>query len=146
MNKVQVMSLNPKYRKFESRVKRLIREVLKVLKKDEFLIEVFLIDNKRMRSLNREFLGKDGVTNVLSFEEVAPLDFIEKRARGGRSLKRLGEMYFAPDFILKESQNFSKMVIHGLLHLFGYKHEIKGDMIEMQKQENRTWARTLSRV
>jgi len=137
MNKIIVTSSDPRYKKFEKGIKKILKKALGVLRKENFLLEVFLISDIKIKSLNREFRGKDKPTNVLSFEEVGEPDFVEPRVGGDKNFKRLGEIYLAPDYISRESQDFFKLAIHGLLHLFGYKHETKSDTINMQKLEDK---------
>ena len=137
MNRVRVTSSSLRYKKLEKEVGQVFKETFSVLKKENFRLEVFLISNDKIRNLNREFRGKDEPTNVLSFEEVGEPDFIEVRMGPDKNFKRIGEIYLAPDYISKKGQDFSKLAIHGLLHLFGYKHETKSDTIIMQKLEDR---------
>jgi len=143
MNRVRLVSSNPRYLKLEKEAKRVLEEALLILRKKNFLLEVFLINDRQIRGLNREFRGKDVATNVLSFEGVEAPEFIEVKKGRDKKFKSLGEIYLAPDYILKKKQDFLKLAIHGLLHLFGYKHETKSDTISMQKLEERIWAKTL---
>ena len=137
INRVRVTSSSLKYRKLEKEIGQTLKKAFDVLRRKNFLLEVFLISDSKIRSLNREFRGKDKPTNVLSFKEVGEPDFVEARTGPDKNFKRIGEVYLAPDYISKEGQDFPKLAIHGLLHLFGYKHETKSDTIIMQKLEDR---------
>lgn len=96
--------------------------------------EVFLISNAEMRILNRTFRHKDKATNVLAF----PADgFARPDLPGGF----LGEVYVAPDYINAHRQDLTKLIIHGLLHLFGYDHKKKNDRIRMELLEEKIFRR-----
>jgi probable rRNA maturation factor len=85
------------------------------------------------RHLNRAFRGKDYATNVLSFQygkdkgDVVlchPVVAREARAQG----KKLAAHY-------------AHLVLHGLLHLRGYRHEKKREAERMARAEIRLLAR-----
>lgn len=100
-----------------------IKKLQKILKqKGE--IEIYLVGNNRMKELNKQFLEKDRSTNVLSFAK--PEDFPGSK---------LGEVYLDPVYIKEKKEDFSLMLIHGILHILGYDHKKKSDRIKMEKKE-----------
>jgi probable rRNA maturation factor len=81
------------------------------------------------RRLNRAFRGKDRATNVLSFDTgdivlCHPVIRREARTQG----KRLADHY-------------AHLVVHGCLHLRGYRHEKKQDAARMEAREIRILGR-----
>lgn len=80
-------------------------------------LSVAIVSDRRMRALNRQFRGKDVVTDVLSF----PSD-----DRGF-----LGDIVIAAGVSTKQAKAAGHSVhtevrvlaLHGLLHLLGYDHE-----------------------
>src|SRR5688572_1479758 len=78
---------------------------------------VAIVSDKRMRALNRQFRGKDKVTDVLSF----PAD-----ARGF-----MGDIVIAAGVAKRQAgaaghtaqTEVRVLALHGLLHLLGYDHE-----------------------
>jgi probable rRNA maturation factor len=96
-----------------------------------------LSNDRQVRRLNRDYRGKDKPTNVLSF---AALD-------GGRPPKReiwsLGDVILALGVCRKEaraqrkdlSQHVMHLVIHGVLHLLGYDHEVDDEAERMEGLE-----------
>jgi probable rRNA maturation factor len=78
-----------------------------------------------MRSLNRRYLRRDYATDVLSFSygsvEVDGIPF-------------LGDIVIAPEiaadqavrFRISPERELKKLLVHGILHLFGYDHEADG--------------------
>jgi probable rRNA maturation factor len=92
-------------------------------------IELLIVNNKNIRSLNREYRDKDIETDVLSF----PLEDIDFMPLGSIVIsidkaKEMSELY--KHCIDNE---IALLFTHGLLHLLGYDHEI--DNGEMRKKE-----------
>ena len=85
-----------------------------------------------MKKINKAFRGKNKATDVLSFASVTP--------------DSLGELVFCLDVLKNQAaeQNhtlgheFLYMLIHGLLHLLKYDHEIsKTEHIKMFKRQDK---------
>jgi len=87
-------------------------------------LELSLVGETRIRSLNRKFRGKDRSTDVLSF----PLD--ARRPRAPRPWQ-LGEIVIALPVARRQArragrtltQQTLRLAVHGLVHLQGYDHE-----------------------
>lgn len=93
---------------------------------------LYLVDNNEIQRLNKEFLGKNKPTNVISF----PSD----------ENKVLGEIFISVPYCESEQEEtnlelnelISFYFIHGLLHLLGYEHIYGGeDEVIMQKEQLR---------
>lgn len=128
MNKISVISLDKKFKKFEAEIQGVALKMLEILNKDGVSAEIYLIDSRKMRFLNKKFRGKNKTTTVLSFEE--PNNFIYPKSE----FKRIGEIYLNMSNV-KCQMSDVKLLIHGLLHLFGYDHQKKNDRIKMEKKE-----------
>jgi probable rRNA maturation factor len=77
----------------------------------------------RIASLNEEFRGKEGPTDVLSF----PVDG-EGPAAGPREL---GDIVICP----AHTEDLREAVLHGALHLTGMDHETdEGEMLALQAE------------
>lgn len=135
MNKVSVFTPERRFKKFEKKIKKTALRILELLKEKNVSVEICLIDNRRMKYLNKKFRGQDKTTTVLSFEE--PRNFIYPPERGKtQKIKRIGEVYLNLDNSELITQN-SKLyyLAHGLLHLLGYNHKKKDDRMKMEKME-----------
>lgn len=128
MNKIEVVSLSKQSKRFEKLIQKLAGKVLKVLNKNNVLVEIYLINSQKMRFLNKKFRGKDKTTTVLSFEE--PRNFILPASR----FRKIGEIYLNGETSGKEQE--TRLLTHSLLHLFGYNHQKKSDRIRMERLEN----------
>ena len=74
-------------------------------------LAIELVDEQRIRQLNRDHRGRDAPTDVLSF----PID--EANAVPGP--RELGDVVICPE----HSEDLIEAVVHGVLHLCGYDHE-----------------------
>ena len=130
MNKVEIVNLAGKEdKKIEKELERVVLKTIAFLGKKNISVEVLLTDGRLMKFLNKKFRGKNKAADVLSFEE--PKDFIFPKSKN----KNIGEIYInnAKSYNLK-TKKF--LLVHGLLHLFGYDHQKKNDIIKMEKIEN----------
>ena len=94
---------------------------------DDGHVAIEFVDSDRIRDLNREWRGKDGPTDVLSF----PIDEGDE-AFGEREL---GDVVISP----ADTEDLREAVVHGVLHLTGMDHETdEGEMLALQR-EILTW-------
>ena len=94
-------------------------------------IELILTDNKTIQELNKEYRQKDTPTDVLSF----PLEAIAAHEPAGSIVISLEYAKKVADELGHTlDEEASLLLIHGLLHLQGYDHEI--DNGEMREQES----------
>jgi probable rRNA maturation factor len=88
-------------------------------------LSIAIVSDRRMRALNRQFRGKDAVTDVLSF---ASDPSTSRRAGEPRFL---GDIVIASGVAIKQASAAGHTVqtevrvlaLHGVLHLIGYDHE-----------------------
>ena len=106
-----------------------------------FTCNVLLTSDARLRQLNRDFRGIDKATNVLSFPQFSPAE-LPKLGKYGEMVE-LGDIALAYQYIVAEARRDHKLlinhvthlVIHGLLHNFGYDHMMKAPAEDMEKLE-----------
>jgi probable rRNA maturation factor len=90
-------------------------------------VAVEFVDAERIAELNREWRGREGPTDVLSF----PVDE-EGPVLGTREL---GDVVICPAY----TEDLLEAVVHGVLHLTGMDHETdEGEMLALQA-EIRSW-------
>jgi len=90
-----------------------------------------------MRRINRDYLGKDRPTNVISFS-------LQEGDCGGVNPHALGDVIISADTALREAETgdiefFERLcflLLHGILHLRGYDHERSGEF-EAKRMENK---------
>lgn len=143
--------------------KNLFDKILRIIEKKERIkkelsLELVLLGEKGMRSINKKYAGKNKITSVLSF----PLSEMQKSSKKGlqfltpkhfkesnffldESKKNylLGEILLCPSRIRKQAKRKKKdfkeelayNFVHGFLHLLGYNHKKTEDTKEMRKRE-----------
>lgn len=113
-----------KSKRLEAFFKEVLRHFLRVrLRNKKRLLEkkeitLVFLNKLEMKRINHKFRGKNKPTDVLSFQTDDP--------------QSIGELLFCIDVLkiqAKEQghpleQEFLYMLIHGLLHLLGYDHEL----------------------
>jgi rRNA maturation RNase YbeY len=100
------------------------RQVLGALDVRRAELSLSLVDDDEMRALNRRFRGKDRPTDVLSF----PLHDAPVPADAAS----LGDVVISIDTAARAAAErrrplaacLDELVVHGVLHLLGYDHEI----------------------
>jgi probable rRNA maturation factor len=86
-------------------------------------MSIELVDEARIRELNREHRGLDEPTDVLSF----PIDGADDVA----GPRELGDVVICPE----HTADLTEATVHGVLHLCGYAHETDdGEMLTLQEQ------------
>ncbi len=107
-------------------------------------VSLVLIDEIQMAELNEAHMGKSGPTDVLSFPiESSSPGVPPKRAPGGPPIE-LGDVFIAPSVVRVNAERhgvpfgeeLSLMVVHGLLHLLGWDHEIEDEATRMEARES----------
>ncbi|PEQ12918.1 rRNA maturation RNase YbeY [Novosphingobium sp. PC22D] len=108
---------------------------------------VMFADDAEVRVLNREWRGKDKPTNVLSFPMLEPSDLVDLAPAGPPEM--LGDIALALETCAREAadkgiavaDHAAHLVLHGLLHLAGYDHEISdSDAEAMEALETKALA------
>ncbi len=109
-------------------------------------LSVSLVDDNEIRKINKQFRTINEPTDVLSFPQYEPEEideFISSPAPFGKLI--LGDVVISLEWIERESKgdyevvrrSFAWMMVHGILHLFGYDHEASDDDGRMREEESR---------
>ena len=97
-------------------------------------LTIRVVDEAEITALNRQYRGKDGATNVLSF----PYEAIP-----GVATDLLGDIVICAPVVVGESvaqdkpleAHWAHMVIHGVLHLLDYDHHQDAEAHKMEARE-----------
>lgn len=102
-------------------------------------LSIIIVDNKKIREINRDYRKIDRETDVISF---ALEDY--KEDLSFLPIRELGDIYISYDRALEQSLEYghsflrelSFLAVHGLLHLLGYDHMTKEEeKVMFDKQE-----------
>jgi len=99
---------------------------------------VRVVDAEEGRTLNRDYRGKDGPTNVLSFPSDLP-GFL----RAQLEVLPLGDLVICAPVVAAEAAaegrplraHWAHLTVHGVLHLLGFDHGDEADAGVMEARE-----------
>jgi probable rRNA maturation factor len=121
----------------------LAEKVLHKLGQPEAEISLSFISDRRIRSLNRIYRGKDQPTDVLAFS-LANSKQVKATKNGERSPPLfLGDVVISVPTARRQARErrhglrreITWLMIHGILHLLDYDHEKTDDARRMQRKE-----------
>lgn len=100
-------------------------------------MSILVVDDARIQEINRDYLGKDRPTNVISFA-------MQEGEGGDISPMLLGDVVISAETAAREAaeagQSFVSelyfLLLHGMLHLVGYDHE-RGTVAQARLMERR---------
>ena len=110
-------------------------------------ISILLVDDPQIATLNQDYLSRQGPTNVIAFA-MREGDFIQI------SPHLLGDVVISMDTAAKEAQHagismerrFDELLVHGILHLFGYDHEDSEEDERRMEDKSRELLERLERM
>ena len=100
-------------------------------------LSIAIVGDRTIRRLNREYLGRDKPTNVISFA-------MQEGPFAALNPQLLGDVVISADTCAREAEeggmSFTArlhfLLLHGILHLTGYDHERSGER-EAQRMDDR---------
>jgi len=121
---------------------------LKVMFTDDFSLElsISLVSDAQIKKINHQFRSKNKPTDVLSFptidENLVRKIGLKKLLKGQKYLF-LGDIVVAYETVKKESlaqkkifkDHLTHLILHSILHLIGYDHEIDEMAVKMENTE-----------
>jgi probable rRNA maturation factor len=105
-------------------LQRTARILIDALKRPDAELSVLLVDDRRIAALNREFLDREGPTNVIAFP-------MQEGRFAELHPTLLGDVVISVDTAAAEAERagiaferrLAELLVHGVLHLCGYDHE-----------------------
>jgi probable rRNA maturation factor len=144
---ISIDNRHAKLRVDKRRLASHLRGILKAMGHARALVDVSLVTDEEIHSLNREYRGVDAVTDVLSFAL--------QEAGGPEPMEMLGDLVVSldtaarqvpgvqavnPDAAYGLEQEVLFLATHGLLHLLGYDHQEATAADAMEALERRFMA------
>jgi len=110
--------------------------ILSVIENEDSEISLTLLDDEGITEINRKYLGRDYPTNVIAFS-------MNEGEFGDVNPYMLGDIIISTETALRDAKTgglsledeIDYLMIHGILHLQGYDHEISEEAERMQKKE-----------
>jgi probable rRNA maturation factor len=125
--------------KIDLRQLRIIaRKILSYLGLSESELSIVIVDNEQIREINKNYLGKDCPTNVVSFS-------MSEGEYGNVNPNILGDVIISVEKAhedavksgISSNDEIDHLLIHGILHLIGYNHE-KTTRTECRRMNNKS--------
>jgi rRNA maturation RNase YbeY len=132
MSKITFTNLDIKFTlKNKKIIKQWIIETIKNEKKECGQIAYMFCSDDYLLDLNQRFLNHNTYTDIITF------DYSEEKILNG-------EIYISIDRVKENAKNFDvdfetellRVIIHGVLHLAGYKDKTKEQKEKMRKKED----------
>ena len=130
---VALRAASPSARRYTSVLRADAVRLLATMNLDRSELSVLIVNDEKIRRLNREFRGKDAPTDVLSFSQLEEVDGPVLDPCGITNAREtiLGDVIISIDTALRQADEFGvtvaerlrTLLIHGVLHLIGYDHE-----------------------
>lgn len=130
--KIRINNLNKKRKLNKTSIKRIASKVLKDFHKKDALVDITFISNKKIKALNKKYMGRNSSTDVISFS----LEETVSR----KPKKIIGDIYISSDMAYINARRFNAdfkkeillYTIHGILHVIGF-----GDKTAKEKRRIR---------
>lgn len=132
-----------------------LRRVLETLGFEPGTINYIFCSDKYLLKINRQYLNHDTYTDIITFA-YSEMDltgegfcFAEEKVKGVKQKNRLsGDIYIsvprikenAKLFHVKQIDELNRVLVHGLLHLAGYKDKTPKEEALMHKMEDKMLA------
>ena len=120
----------PNWEELVARAASTLARIVPELSNPRLSASLLFADDAEVHALNHEWRGKDKPTNVLSFPMLARDELLALPAQGPPEL--LGDLALALETCQREAAekgisleiHATHLIVHGLLHLAGYDHEL----------------------
>ena len=117
--------------KEKKRIKKWVEATINREGKEGETINIILTSNSNIRSLNKKYLKRDYMTDIIAFNY-------------NRGNIISGDLFMNPDTIKKNAGKYKtkfsveilRVIIHGVLHLIGYNDENNDEKLVMREKEN----------
>jgi probable rRNA maturation factor len=122
--KLQIKNSQNKIKIDKRMIRGTVSRILKILNCADKEISLSFVDDENIKQLNKQYLGKDKATNVLSFS-------LLEGEYGNINPQILGDIIISVETAQRDAlygkltvdQEIDFLIIHGILHLLGYNHE-----------------------
>lgn len=113
-----------RYRIAQKKIKKKAKTILDALECPDGELSILIVDDPEIAKINETYLGRSGPTNVIAFPmQEGPFREINPNL--------LGDVVISLDTAAREAQQdrisvesrFDQLLVHGILHLFGFDHE-----------------------
>jgi probable rRNA maturation factor len=113
-----------RYRIAHEEIKKKAKTILNALECHDGELSILIVNDPEIAKLNKTYLGRSGPTNVIAFS-------MQEGPFGQISPNLLGDVVISLDTAAREAEDagisvesrLDQLLIHGVLHLFGFDHD-----------------------
>ena len=100
-------------------------------------IDFIFCSDEYLLNMNQQYLAHDTFTDIITFDYTEPSKAVSKAI--------IGEIYISIERVKENAKTFKtsyvnelhRVIIHGVLHLCGFKDKKAAEQVEMRAQEDR---------
>ena len=108
-------------------IRKQTRIILNAMGAHDTELSIVLVNDQEIARLNKTYLNRSGPTNVIAFP-------MQEGLFSDINPGLLGDVVISMDTVAREAREsgltiptrFNELLVHGVLHLFGYDHEMNG--------------------
>ena len=101
-------------------------------------ISILLVDDPQIATLNQQYLDRQGPTNVIAFAmREGEFSHLTPHLLGDVVISMDTAAREAQEAGLRKARRFNELLIHGILHLFGYDHEDSEKQARRMEEKSR---------
>jgi probable rRNA maturation factor len=120
------------------KIEKTVQVILDALGCPDSELSILLVDDPQIEELNRQYLNREGPTNVIAFA-------MREGEFPDLSPHLLGDVVISTDTAAGEAQTaaismeqrFDELLVHGILHLMGYDHETSEEEARVMEDKSR---------
>jgi probable rRNA maturation factor len=135
--KIEIENRQKKQKIRKIPLRKVARKILSASACPDAQLSILIVDDAQIQEVNRDYLGKDRPTNVISFA-------MQEGEGGGVQPGLLGDVVISAETAARDADEAQTtfeselyfLLLHGILHLLGYDHE-RGTQAEAKRMEAR---------
>lgn len=117
-------------------IRKKTQAILNALDCPDGELSILIVNDSQIEALNKQYLNRSGPTNIIAFP-------MQEGEFANISPQLLGDVVISVETAHQEGKNagisieerFIQLLIHGILHLFGYDHETtEQEALKMEKK------------
>ena len=119
-------------------LRKVAQRILSVSGCPDAQLSVLIVDDHEIHQINREYLGKDRPTNVISFA-------MQEGEGSGIQPELLGDVVVSAETAARDASDAGVyfdselyfLLLHGILHLLGYDHTTDDEKVKMWQLQSK---------
>lgn len=132
---------SPSFNLDENIINDIFTYIYKIINKPQnWTLNIVFVSWEEIKILNNNYRQKDSITDVLSFHYYDNFSLLKNEDIAGELIfceEKIIDQAF--EYWLWNQKEFYKLLIHSVLHILWYDHELDEDYLIMQSFEEKIW-------